>query len=133
MEELYRASAAKSMNYRSILALQYPVRRSFHFCRKTLFGLKFTSNPSSHNWPMKRIQWFYVTCRVWVRRSARRSCGIGRRAVCVLGIVANWEGKMVIRSDPMEGHITVRMIPLYWINGRGHGRLGVTLTSLGNM
>ena len=51
----------------------------------------------------------------------------------VLGIVTKWEGKMVLRSAPMEGHITVRTIPLYWIKEGCHGQLGVTLMSLGEM
>ena len=45
----------------------------------------------------------------------------------VLGIVIKWEVKMMLRSDPMEGHITVHTMPLYWRKERGHGRLGVTL------
>ena len=41
--------------------------------------------------------------------------------------------KMLIWSAHMEVHITVLTMPLYWRNERGHGRLGVTLTSLGKM
>ena len=48
----------------------------------------------------------------------------------LLVIVTKWEGKMVIRSSPKEGHITVRTIMLYWRKDRGRGRLGVTLASL---
>ena len=33
----------------------------------------------------------------------------------------------------MEGQITIRVMPLYCINERGCGQLGVTLTSLGEM
>ena len=36
-------------------------------------------------------------------------------------------------SAPMEGHITVRTMPLYCRNERGHRRLGVTLPTLGKM
>ena len=49
----------------------------------------------------------------------------------VLGIVTKWEGKMVLKSAPMEGHITVSTMTLYWRKERGHGRLGVMLKSLG--
>ena len=41
--------------------------------------------------------------------------------------------EMVLGSDPMEGHITVHAMPLYWRKERGHGWLEVTRTSLGNM
>ena len=41
--------------------------------------------------------------------------------------------KIVLRSAPMENPITVRIMTLYWRKEMGHGRLGVTLTSLGNM
>ena len=51
----------------------------------------------------------------------------------VLVIVTKWERKMFLRSAPMEGHITVRTIPLYWREERGHRWLGVMLTLLGNM
>ena len=51
----------------------------------------------------------------------------------VLGIVTKWEGKVILRSDPMEGHITVLTMPLYWREDRGHRWLGVMLTSLGKM
>ena len=51
----------------------------------------------------------------------------------VLGIVTKWEGKFFLRSDPMEENITVRTIPLYWREDRGHRWLGVMLTSLGKM
>ena len=40
--------------------------------------------------------------------------------VSVLGIVAKWEGKIVLMSSPMEGHITVIMMPLYYIKERGN-------------
>ena len=40
---------------------------------------------------------------------------------------------MVLLSYPMEGQITVRRMLLYWRNDRGHGRLGVTLTSIGKI
>ena len=40
----------------------------------------------------------------------------------VLEIVIKWEGKMVIRSDLMEGHIMVCTMSFYWINERGHER-----------
>ena len=51
----------------------------------------------------------------------------------VLGIVEKWEGEMVLKSAPMEGHITIRTMPLYWRKERGHWRLGVKLTSLEKM
>ena len=40
----------------------------------------------------------------------------------MLGIVENWEGKMMLRSAPMEGQITVHKMPLYWIKEINHGR-----------
>ena len=51
----------------------------------------------------------------------------------VLGIVTKLEGKVFLRSAPIEGHITVRTMPLYWREERGHRWLGVMLTSLGKM
>ena len=50
------------------------------------------------------------------------------RQTYLLGIVTKWEGEMVLRNAPMEGHITVCTMPLYWRKERSHGRLGVTLT-----
>ena len=49
----------------------------------------------------------------------------------VLGIVTKWEGKMVLKSALMEGHITVSTMRVYWRQERGQGRLGVVLKSLG--
>ena len=49
----------------------------------------------------------------------------------LLGIVTKWEGKMVLKSALMEGHITVSTMTLYWRKERGHGWLGVMLKSLG--
>ena len=39
----------------------------------------------------------------------------------VLEIVIKWEGKMVLRITPMEGHIMICTMTLYWIKERGHG------------
>ena len=51
----------------------------------------------------------------------------------VLGIVAKQEGKLVLWSAHILGHITVHMMPLYWIKDSGHGWLGDMLTLLGKM
>ena len=51
----------------------------------------------------------------------------------VLGTVGNQEEKMVLWSAHISGHITVHMMPLYWIKERGQRWLGVTLTLLGKM
>ena len=51
----------------------------------------------------------------------------------LLGVVAKQEGKMVLWSDQIIRHITVRMIPLYWRKETGRGWLGVTLMLLGKM
>ena len=65
-----------------------------------------------------------VNCITRLIIDARRS---------VFRIVTKWEGKMVLRSVPMEVHIKVRTMPLYWRKDRGHVWLVVTVTSLGNM
>ena len=51
----------------------------------------------------------------------------------VLGIVAGQEVKTVLQSDQILEHVKVCKMPLNWIMERGHGRLGVMLTSLGKM
>ena len=51
----------------------------------------------------------------------------------MLGIVAKQEGKMLIWSAQILGHVKVDIMPLYWTKARGHGRLRVTLALLGKM
>ena len=46
----------------------------------------------------------------------------------VLEIVAKKEGKMVLRSDQILGHVNVRTMSLNWRKERGHRQLGDTLT-----
>ena len=78
---------------------------------------------------------------------AREKCGMGifssggigyglfkfEDAVLVFGDCGKVGKKMVLWSAPMEGHIMVRTMPLYWRKEKGHRRLGVMLTSLGKM
>ena len=37
----------------------------------------------------------------------------------VLGIVTKWEGKVFLRNAPIEGHITISTMLLYWIEVTG--------------
>ena len=48
----------------------------------------------------------------------------------VLGIVANLEVKMVLRSAQILEYVEVHMMPLNWRKERNHGRLGATLALL---
>ena len=51
----------------------------------------------------------------------------------MLGIVAKQEGKMVLWSDQISGHVKVRTMPLNPRKERSHGGSGDTLPLLGKM
>ena len=51
----------------------------------------------------------------------------------VLGVVEKQEGKIVLWRAQISEHVKVRTIPLNWRKERSHGRLGATMTLLGNM